>query len=357
MGVSGDVGKPEIAPLAIVADAGLAEVLGPSASLARWGGPHEGGEGVRAYVAGQMSPRSKQTAADALRRLVRLMTQGRSNDPEAFPWPLINYKLAVNIRARLYEATLTGVITPGTANLTLSHLRGLIRTLRGMRLITPEQAELIDSKGPLRGVPGSRVARGRALTPKEEGRLRAVAGDLNGYRGALLDATIVTSIGAGLRREEVAGLTVEGFGVDNISIIGKGNKQRDIPIDPQMQDAADSWLEVRTTLAPEHGGMFCSPELPEKTLSSWSFWALIRNAAHLAFGDRKPCSKGCRCLKVVTGPHDFRRTFATRLLEQGYDIRQVQVLMGHESPETTARYDKRDVTALFEKRRNTRVIA
>jgi integrase len=57
----------------------------------------------------------------------------------------------------------------------------------------------------------------------------------------------------------------------------------------------------------------------------------------------------------LTGPHDFRRTFATTL--DKFDLRQVQVLMGHESPETTARYDKRDLETLHEKARNTKVIA
>ena len=100
--------------------------------------------------------------------------------------------------------------------------------------------------------------------------------------------------------------------------------------------------------------MFCAPDMPNKELSPWSFWALVRDGAHRAFGDRKKCNKGCRCLKVVTGPHDFRRTFATRLFEAGLDVRTVQVLMGHESPETTVRYDKRDKKSIFEKMRNVK---
>lgn len=365
------VGKPEddrsdvgdVAGNAIILAPAVAaevvQVLGAAAGpLSRWIAPHDGARAVHEYVESQMSPRSKQTAMDALRRVVRLLTQDRVRDAEQFPWPLISYEIANRIRSRLYEVTLTGAITPGTANLTLSHLRGLIRTLRGLHLITSEmRGELVDTKGPLRSIPGTRIPRGRALSVGEEKQLRGVAKGLDGYQGALLEATMVTSIGAGLRREEVSGLTLEGFGPENISILGKGNKQRDIPIDPQMQEATEAWLETRTELAPSHEALFCSPELPNQRLSPWSFWSLVRRASHRAFGDRKKCDKGCRCLKVVTGPHDFRRTFATRLLESGFDIREVQRLMGHESIETTARYDKRDIETLFEKRRNTKVIA
>jgi integrase/recombinase XerD len=350
--VSDDVGKPDALELAAAPVTELVQSFGARdlATLDR--AILEGARGVRAYVSGQLSPRSKQTAMDALRRLTRLLMRGRIEDPEQFPWLLIDHVLATRIRVLLYETTLSGSISPGTANLTLSHFRGLIRTLDMLGLLTIEQYKLVDPKGVLKRIPGSRTPRGRALSPEEERRLRDVARDLGGYRGVLLNATVATSIGTGLRREEVGRLTLDGFGPDNVSVIGKGNKQREVPIVPGVQEAADAWLEKRTDLAPMHGFMFCSPELPEKEISPWSFWALVRNSSHLAFGDRKKCDKGCRCLKVVTGPHDFRRTFATRLLDAGFDIRQVQVLMGHESPETTARYDKRDTTKLFEKLRN-----
>lgn len=315
---------------------------------------YRGAKAVREYVGKQLSKRSKQTASDALRRLAWLLSHRSSRDAELIPWPLLDYVSANRIRVMLYDATLAGEMSPGTANLTLSHLRGLIRVLDGMKMIDSEQYKLVDPKGVLKRIPGSRVPRGRALTLSEEERLHDVARDLSGYRGALLDATVATSIGTGLRREEVGRLTLEGFGPEDLSIIGKGNKQREVPIVSEVRDAADAWLEKRVDLAPEHGSMFCAPDMPNKELSPWNFWALVRDGAHRAFGDRKKCDKGCRCLKVVTGPHDFRRTFATRLLDAGLDIRTVQVLMGHESPETTVRYDKRDKRAIFEKMRSVK---
>lgn len=350
--MSGDVGKPPIDGVELISEGAIELVESFDTRLevsALQEAIYRGGRGVREYVGKQLSHRSKQTAMDALRRLVRLLTQGRVRNAELFPWVLIDYTLAAKVRVALYDATISGELSPGTANLTLSHLRGLIRTLDGMKLIPSEQYKLVDPQGPLKHIPGSRIPRGRSLTISEEERLYAVARDLSGYRGDLLGATVTTSIGTGLRREEVGRLTLEGFGESKLSIVGKGNKERRVPVIPKVREAVDAWLEKRLALAPTHHSVFCAPDLPNKELSPWNFWALVRNGSHLAFGDRKKCDKGCRCLKVVTGPHDFRRTFATRLLDGGLDIRQVQVLMGHESPETTARYDKRTEESIFGK--------
>lgn len=316
----------------------------------------EGAEAVRTYVRSQLSLRSKENALDALRRVTRLITRQKSADPEQIPWPALDYAHVTAIRTALYEETRSGAITPGTANLTLSHLRGLIRTMYGMGLVDARASEWTH-KGPLKNIRGSRTSRGKALTIREERELRSASRALTGYRGIMLDTAIVLAVGGGLRREEIASLLVDGFGPDELSVIGKGNKERRLPVDAQMRDAGDVWLEQRSRLMPTHASLFCSPGSPEEPMSAWSFWALVRVAAHDAFGDSNPCDEQCRCSKVVTGPHDFRRTFATRLLDQGLDIRQVQVFMGHESIETTARYDKRSVEELFEKRRNMRIIA
>jgi len=312
---------------------------------------------VQAYLGAQLSPRSKQNASDALRRLARLFLRDKDAVPSQIPWAAIGYEQAATIRSGLYEMTRIGAITPGTANLTLSHLRGLIRAMHAMGLVTADQAAMASGRGALKSVPGSRTPRGRALSAREERALREAAKALGGYRGAMLDTAIVLAVGAGLRREEIAKLAVEGLGPAELTVIGKGNKEKRMPIDPQMRIAIDTWLNERAELTPGHGALFCSPQRPDWVLSAWSFWALVRLAAHNAFGDRKPCDPKCSCLKIITGPHDFRRTFATRLLDQGLDIRQVQVLMAHESVETTVRYDKRDIDALFERRRNMRVIA
>lgn len=312
-------------------------------------------QAVRQYVGDQTSRRSKQNAADALKRLTRLLLRDDSAIPAQIHWPAINYPLAKMIRTVLYDATRTGAITPGTANLTLSHLRGLLRSMFGTKLVTADQLGLVAS-GALKSIPGKRMARGRALAPDEEKALRAAAQAFNGYRGVMLDAAVVLAIGAGLRREEITWLSITGTQLQGLTFIGKGNKERFVPINVDAWNVTSVWIEQRARFDPKHGKLFCSPQKPTKELSNWSFWSLVRTAAHDAFGDQKKCTKTCRCNVVLTGPHDFRRTFATRMLEK-FDIRQVQVLMGHESPETTARYDKRDLEALFEKARNTKVIA
>ena len=82
------------------------------------------------------------------------------------------------------------------------------------------------------------------------------------------------------------------------------------------------------------------PPVRGHTLKVWRLWALLREL----------CEKAG--VEPFT-PHDARRSYASRLLENGFDLAEVQKLMHHESPETTARYDHRERTKLDAKRRST----
>jgi len=311
---------------------------------------------VDQYVKEQIAQRSRENALDALRRIARLVTGRQDAAAEDVPWHEVTLAFARRLRRVLYDRTVEEAITPGTANLTLTHLRGLVRTMYEMGLVTHDQLVVAQPKM-VKNVPGTRKPWGRMLSFDEEKQLREAARALDGYRGGMLNAAITLAIGAGLRRDEIAGAEMVRLKPELLSVIGKGNRERDLVIDEGMRTALDPWLDERARLAPSHGKVFCSPWRPAHELSRWSFWSLVREASHAAFGAPGECLDDCRCFDVVTGPHDFRRTFASRLLEQGLDIREVQVLMGHQSPETTARYDKRSTNVLHEKRRKLKVVA
>lgn len=311
---------------------------------------------VEAFVGGQLSHRSKQGALDSLRRVSRTLSRGVSSDPNEFPWSQLAFEDAIRIRASLFQATEGGLFSPATANVTLSHLRGFIRTMYGMGMLSAEQHVFSDPQGPLKSIKGHRMPRGKSLDAKEEKALRKAARGLGGHQGPMLDAAIVLAIGGGLRREEIAEATLEGIRSDGLHIIGKGNRERSVYIDEQMQEVLDQWLEIRKKIAPEHGAIFCSPQHTNTPLAKWTFWLMVRAVSHTAFGPGGKCHDKCHCLTVVTGPHDFRRTFATRLLTLGMDIRKLQVLMGHSSPDTTARYDKREYEEIVEARKKVRLI-
>jgi integrase len=315
---------------------------------------------VRQYVHSQLSPRSRENALDALRRIARVVSGDPAAAAESFLWPRLTLETGLLIRRKLYDQTLPEAISPiapGTANLTLSHLRGIVRTMYGMKLITVEQL-VIAQPFMVKNLQGTRGERGESLSVRGERELLKAARALDGYQGTMLETAVVLAIGAGLRREEVANIGLAGLRKPGVlTVVGKGNKEREAAVDSQMQAAIDKWMAERDKLQPIHHNLFCSPERPEQKFSPWSFWSLVRAAAHTAFGNTDPCEEGCQCFEVVTGPHDFRRTFATRLLAAGFDLREVQVLMGHASPETTARYDKRAKSELLDKRRRTRVLS
>jgi len=142
-------------------------------------------------------------------------------------------------------------------------------------------------------------------------------------------AMLETMYGCGLRVSELVNLKISDLFFDTgfIRVIGKGNKQRLIPIGSvAMKYIGIYKSEVRVQASVQKGFEdFLFLNNRGKKLTTAMVFIIIKNLA-IKIGMKKHVS-----------PHTFRHSFATDLLERGYDIRTVQELLGHKDVSTTMR--------------------
>ncbi len=156
---------------------------------------------------------------------------------------------------------------------------------------------------------------------------------------ALRDRALLELLyGSGLRVGEVTSLTLPALDLSRarVLVLGKGAKEREVPVSEPAVDALGAWLrEGRPTL--------------ERAPAAAVF--LNRRGAPLGSRDTRRVVEryGADLLpgRRVT-PHTLRHSYATHLLEGGADIRVVQELLGHASVVTTQRYTHVSRTRLFE---------
>jgi len=184
-----------------------------------------------------------------------------------------------------------------------------------------------------------------AEAPGSEEMNEVTAGDVDPleHAVALRDRAVLELLyGSGLRVGEVAGLTVDRLDVPRgrVLVLGKGSKERDVPISEYAADALRDYLaEGRDQMASEGSGeasrhLFFNRR--RKPFSERDIRSMVeRYGATLLPGRR------------VT-PHTLRHSFATHLLEGGADIRAVQELLGHASVATTQRYTHVSRRRLFD---------
>ncbi len=151
-----------------------------------------------------------------------------------------------------------------------------------------------------------------------------------GGRRPLRDRALLELLYAtGLRVSEVAALTGAQLRLDEgfVSVLGKGGKERIVPLGRQAQAALATYLTVeRPGLVGPKPSPWVFVRPGGKPLSRQSIWKLVRRRA-LASGIRSRVS-----------PHTLRHTFATHLLGGGADLRVVQALLGHADVGTTQIY-------------------
>ena len=147
--------------------------------------------------------------------------------------------------------------------------------------------------------------------------------------GDIRDRAILEVLyGCGLRVSEACGLLISHVYPDRsfVRVVGKGNKERLVPIGSPALEALDAWYEVRPEPSrPEYSDL-AFLNLRGGSLSRVSVFNMVKQRAMLA-GVRKDIS-----------PHTFRHSFATHLVENGADLRVVQEMLGHESILTTEIY-------------------
>jgi len=152
--------------------------------------------------------------------------------------------------------------------------------------------------------------------------------------GLKYKAVFGVAYGAGLRVSEVAALKVSDIDSQRMTLRveqGKGRKDRYVMLSPQLLQ----WLREWWKAARPQGWLFPG----QNPVNPMSTRQLVR-AVHAA-------AKAAGITKRVT-PHTLRHSFATHLLEQGVDIRVIQVLLGHAKLETTALYTRVAVNTIRE---------
>ena len=149
-----------------------------------------------------------------------------------------------------------------------------------------------------------------------------------GEKGKRDRAILEVLYGCGLRVSEAATLRISGiwFNEGFVSVVGKGDKQRLIPLGETAAEAIKAWLEIRPAPADRSFSDILFLNLKGRPLSRVSIFNLVKRQA-MASGIDKEIS-----------PHTFRHCFATHLIENGADLRLVQEMLGHASILTTEIY-------------------
>lgn len=240
------------------------------------------------------------------------------------------------LHVREFLQSLRAHRTPATVARKLAAVKGLFRFLEAERVLTRSPTAFIETPRLWRRLP-------QTLSLDEVTRLLdSIKEEGLGVRDL---AMLEFLYGAGLRVSELIALDVGNINQEAgfLRCIGKGNKERIVPLGRRAQDALTRYLKTgRPRLVrqrpPDTQALFVNRR--GGRLTRQRVWQVLRR-----------CAAAGRITKRI-GPHTLRHSFATHLLERGADLRTVQELLGHASISTTQRYthvDRARLKAVHEK--------
>lgn len=225
------------------------------------------------------------------------------------------------VHVREFLQSLRASRSPATVARKLAAVKGFFRFLEAQQVIRRSPTAFIETPRLWRRLP-------QTLSLAEVERL---LGSVKATGLGLRDLAMLELLyGAGLRVSELVSLDVTScnFEAGFLRCIGKGNKERIVPLGRAAADALTRYLkDERTRLIrkrPEAQALFVNRR--GGRLTRQRVWQVLRR-----------CAKAGAIAKAI-GPHTLRHSFATHLLERGADLRTVQELLGHANIATTQRY-------------------
>lgn len=260
----------------------------------------------------------------------------------------------LNDIAKLAEFDSMSLSSIGPLRITADNLRDFLNYLTDLGLGARSQARLVSAiksfykfllledeivESPAAGIESPRIGRKLPDTLSFDEIVRLIdVIDLSKAEGTRNKAIIETLYSCGLRVSELVNLRMSklNFSEEYLSVVGKGNKERLVPIGPDAIKYISIYLnEKRRHMDIKKGSediVFLNRR--GKQLTRVMIFTIVKNLSKEAG------------IKKTVSPHTFRHSFATHLVEGGADLRVVQDLLGHASITTTEVYTHLDTDYL-----------
>ncbi|MCX8958991.1 tyrosine recombinase XerC [Erwinia psidii] len=271
-------------------------------------------EGFLRYlkVERQLSPLTQLNYRRQLSACVSLLDEMKLAD-----WDSLD---AAQVRSLAARSRRTG-LKPASLALRLSALRSFLDWLTDQGVLKANPARGIATPAAPRHLP-------KNIDVDEVDRLLAI--DPNDPLAVRDRAMLEIMYGAGLRLSELVGIDTGHLDLASgeVWVVGKGSKERRLPIGRMAVQWIDHWLEMRDLFMPEDNAVFLSKQGKrisvrnvQKRFAEWGVKQGISSHIH---------------------PHKLRHSFATHMLESSGDLRAVQELLGHANLSTTQIYTHLD---------------
>lgn len=272
---------------------------------------------------GGLAPSGRRGVTSLLNRSASILKRGTGADN--YPWEQLNYAAVAKVRAALLDDG----YAVSSVNMAVSALRGVAQTAFNLNCMDAETLARIRS---LKRVSGDIQRKGRALDKQEiRALIQAAKQHPLSVRRSRDTAIVLILCGTGLRAGELVKLERRDYDNGILTVRqGKGRKYREIYVADAVDKAIRAWLKVSADETDsalfsriQRNGMVTS-----KPLTTTELTGILEQLQQTSSIARFT-------------PHDMRRTFITRLVEQGVDINTVRQLAGHRDISTTTRYDCR----------------